>query len=231
MAELVDYMDEKTTVVTLYIPAIHCSSCIWLLENLHKINPHIQQSRIDFLKKTVKITFKNKEVSLKNVVETLVSIGYEPLISLQDVVKKQQSDKSGRDLVAKIAVAGFCFGNVMLLSFPDYFGISKLESDFRAFFGWLNIGFSLPVVFYSGRDYFSSAYSNLRNKVLNLDFPLALGILVMFVRTLVEVVTDTGAGFADTLCSLVFFLLIGKWMQQRTYHHRPLKGTIGRIFR
>ncbi len=216
---LVDYIDDKYTVITFYVPAIHCSSCIWLMENLHRLNPAIQHSRIDFLKKTVNISFKNCEISLRKVVETMTSVGYEPLISLQDVVKKQQSDRSERNLVAKIAVAGFCFGNVMLLSFPDYFGLSRLESEFRAFFGWLNIAFSLPVVFYSGKDYFISAYANLKNKVLSLDFPLALGIAVMFIRTIAEICTYTGAGFADTLCGLVFFLLVGKWMQQRTYHH------------
>ncbi|MBE9598331.1 heavy metal translocating P-type ATPase metal-binding domain-containing protein [Pedobacter sp. MC2016-24] len=217
--ELVDYTDDRITVITLYVPAIHCSSCIWLLENLHKINPAIAQSRIDFLKKQVAITFKNQETSLRKVVETMVSIGYEPLISLQDVVKKQQSDYSERNLVAKIAVAGFCFGNVMLLSFPDYFGLSELEQQFRSFFGWLNLAFALPVVFYSGKDYFISAYKNLKKGVLNLDFPLALGIAVMFIRSIAEIITNSGAGFVDTLCGLVFFLLIGKWMQQRTYHH------------
>lgn len=217
--KLVDYQDQNITTITLYVPAIHCSSCIWLLENLHKINPGIVQSRIDFLKKQVAITFKNEQTSLRKVVETMVSIGYEPLISLHDVVKKQQSDFSERKLVSKIAVAGFCFGNVMLLSFPEYFGLSDLEQQFKSFFGWLNLVFALPVVFYCGRDYFISAYHNLKNGVLNLDFPLALGIAVMFIRSIAEIISNSGAGFVDTLCGLVFFLLIGKWMQQRTYHH------------
>lgn len=217
--KLVDYQDENITCITLYVPAIHCSSCIWLLENLHKINPGIVQSRIDFLKKQVAITFKNEHTSLRTVVETMVSIGYEPLISLQDVVKKRQSDFSERKLVVKIAVAGFCFGNVMLLSFPEYFGLSELEQQFKSFFGWLNLAFALPVVFYCAKDYFVSAYTNLKKGILNLDFPLALGIAVMFIRSVAEIVSHSGAGFVDTLCGLVFFLLIGKWMQQRTYHH------------
>ena len=219
IADLVDYFDEKVTVITLYIPAIHCSSCIWLLENLYKINPGIVQSRIDFLKKQVTITFRNKELSLRKVVETLASIGYEPLISLQDVVKKQQMEVSDRKLTTKIAVAGFCFGNTMLLSFPEYFGLSNLELEFKNFFGWLNIAFSLPVFFYCASDYFRSAWLNLKKGVLNLDFPLALGIAVMFLRSLGEIITSTGAGFVDTLCGLVFFLLVGKWMQAHTYHH------------
>jgi Cu+-exporting ATPase len=107
----------------------------------------------------------------------------------------------------------------MLLSFPEYFGLAEFEQQFKSFFGWLNLLFALPVVFYSGRDYFISAWKNLRNKVLNLDFPLALGIAVMFIRSFYEIVSGTGAGFVDTLCGLVFFLLIGKWVQQRTYHH------------
>lgn len=215
--ELVAYADDKLTVITFYIPHIHCSSCIWLLEQLNKFNPAIYYSRVDFLKKQVTIRFTN-EASLREVVEILNRIGYEPLISLQDIMKKQVMGKKD-NLVRKIAVAGFCFGNVMLLSFPEYFGLSGYDQNFRQFFGWLNILFSLPVVFFSGRGYFTSAWTNLRNRVLNIDFPLALGIAVLFIRTVVEILTYSGAGFADTLCGLVFFLLVGKFVQQKTYYH------------
>jgi Cu+-exporting ATPase len=217
--ELVDFKDGEITIITLYIPHIHCSSCIWLLEQLNRINPGIYYSRVDFLKKQVVIRFNNKEISLRQVVELLTDIGYEPLISLQDVVKKQTTDKKSNNLIKKLAVAGFCFGNVMLLSFPEYLGLSANEQTLRLFFGWLNILFSLPVVFYSARDYFLSAWTNLQHKVLSIDFPLALGITVLFLRTLVEVLTHQGPGFADTLCGLVFFLLVGKFVQQKTYHH------------
>ncbi|MFM6953715.1 MAG: heavy metal translocating P-type ATPase [Sphingobacteriaceae bacterium] len=218
-AELIDYSDSNITLVTFYIPAIHCSSCIWLLEQVHRLNPAIVNSRIDFLKKQVSITFKHTELSLRQLVELLANIGYEPLISLQDMVKKQQTDHSERNLVLKIAVAGFCFGNVMLLSFPEYFGLAKFEQEFRWFFGYLNLAFAIPVLLFCSKDYFVSAWKNLKNGVLNLDFPLALGIAVMFIRSAIEILTNTGGGFVDTLCSLVFFLLIGKWMQQRTFRY------------
>jgi Cu+-exporting ATPase len=217
--QLVDYQDENITIITLYIPAIHCSSCIWLLEHLHELQPAVIKSRIDFLRKQVTVTFNTRAASLKDLVNLLVAIGYEPLISLQDVVKEKQSNISERNLITKIAVAGFCFGNVMLLSFPDYFGLGAFEKEYANFFGWLNLGFSIPVVLYSGTDYFISAWTNLKAGRLNLDFPLALGIAVMFIRSVYEIILHTGAGFVDTLCGLVFFLLIGKWMQQRTFHH------------
>lgn len=216
--ELIDYTDNEITTVTLYIPHIHCSSCIWLLEKLNKFNPAVHYCRIDFLKKQLNIKFDNKKLSLKGLVELLYDIGYEPVISLQDVIKKQNGINND-NLVAKIAVAGFCFGNVMLLSFPEYFGLSAYEQSFRHFFGWLNIAFCLPVVFYSGTGYFTSAWQNIRNKVMHIDFPLALGIAVLFGRTVIEILTKSGAGFADTLCGLVFFLLVGKFVQRKTYNH------------
>ncbi|OOQ58745.1 heavy metal translocating P-type ATPase [Mucilaginibacter pedocola] len=215
--ELIDYTDGSLTMVTLYIPHIHCSSCIWLLEKLNKFNPAIFHSRIDFLKKQLSVKYDSKHLSLRQLVELLFDIGYEPAINLQDVIKKQNTIKD--NLVQRIAVAGFCLGNVMLLSFPEYLGLSAFEQNFKHFFGWLNVLFGLPVVFYSGAEYFSSAWHNLKNKVLNIDFPLALGIAVLFLRTLIEVATNTGAGFADTLCGLVFFLLVGKFVQRKTYHH------------
>lgn len=218
ISDLIDYTDDQITLVTFYIPHIHCSSCLWLLEQLNRINPAVHYCRVDFLKKQLNIRFDHQKLSLQHLVELLVDIGYEPMISLQDVVKKQNSVKKD-DLVQRIAVAGFCFGNVMLLSFPEYFGLSGFEQSFKHFFGWLNIAFGVPVMFYSGRGYFINAWKNLRNRVLNIDFPLALGIAVLFIRTVAEVFTQTGAGFADTLCGLVFFLLVGKFVQQKTYHH------------
>ncbi|MEO3405541.1 heavy metal translocating P-type ATPase metal-binding domain-containing protein [Mucilaginibacter sp. CAU 1740] len=218
VGKLIDYTDDQVTMVTFYIPHIHCSSCLWLLEKLNKINPAVHYCRVDFLKKQLNIRFDNYQINLQQLVELLYDIGYEPLISLQDVIKEQNT--VGKDhLVQKIALAGFCFGNVMLLSFPEYFGISAYEQSFKQFFGWLNVLFGLPVVFYSGREYFVSAWQNLRRKQLNIDFPLALGIAVLFARTVFEVATHTGAGFADTLCGLVFFLLVGKFVQKKTYHH------------
>jgi len=218
ISQLIDYTDQHVTMVTFYIPHIHCSSCLWLLEKLNKINPAVHYCRVDFLKKQLNIRFDHHRLNLQQLVELLYDIGYEPLISLQDVIKEQNAATKDH-LIQKIAVAGFCFGNVMLLSFPEYFGISAYEQSFRHFFGWLNVLFSLPVVFYSGREYFISAWQNLRRKSLNIDFPLALGIAVLFVRTVFEVITHTGAGFADTLCGLVFFLLVGKFVQKKTYHH------------
>jgi Cu+-exporting ATPase len=218
VSKLIDYTDDNITTVTFYIPSIHCSSCIWLLEHLYKIDPAIIYSRTDFLKKQIAISFRHNDLTFRNLVELLGSVGYEPLISLQDVLKKEKSTDN-RDLIKKIAVAGFCMGNVMLLSFPEYFGLSSFEQQFKTLFGMLNLAFAIPVTFYAGRGFFTSAWAGLNQKVINLDAPLALIIAVLFLRSVFEIVTASGPGFIDTLTGLVFLLLMGRWIKLRTYHH------------
>lgn len=215
--KLVDYRDAEKTILTFYIPAIHCSSCIWLLERLNTLNDGVIDNRVDFLKKQVHIQFNHNKITLRQLVELLANIGYEPLISLNDVIKENKAIKD--DTPTKIAVAGFCFGNIMMLSFPSYFGLSEAEAQFGQFFGLVNVLLCFPVFFYSGKDYFKNAYHNLKNGVLDINFPLALGILVMFVRTIAEWAFGLGAGYADSLAGLVFFLNVGKYMQNRTYYH------------
>lgn len=215
--KLLEFNYGNVQVVNLYIPHIHCSSCIWVLENLHKLQEFVSSSQVNFPKKTVRITYNSEKTSLKEIVLLLSSIGYEPYISLEDYeVGKKKVDRS---LIYKLGIAGFAFGNVMFLSFPEYFEVSEYWLEqYKGIFRWLMFIFSLPVVFYAGVDYFISAYKGIRSKILNIDVPIALGILVLFVRSTAEIMLDLGTGFFDSLTGLVFFLLLGKFFQQKTYN-------------
>ena len=119
--KLLEFNDGETSVVEFYIPSIHCSSCIWVLENLSKLNDGVTTSMVNFPKKILRATFKNKKTNLKEIVELATSIGYEPYISLEDADAK--SKKVDKTLIYEVSIAAFCFGNIMLLSFPEYFQV------------------------------------------------------------------------------------------------------------
>ncbi|AUP80754.1 heavy metal translocating P-type ATPase [Flavivirga eckloniae] len=214
--QLLEFNNDDTQIVTLYIPHIHCSSCIWILENLNKLNPSVNSSIVNFGKKNVRVTYNSESLTLKNLVTLLSSIGYEPFISLDDyTVGKKHIDRS---LIYKLGIAGFAFGNVMFLSFPEYFQVDGFWIEkYKHLFRWLMFFFSLPVVLYSAQDYFISAFKGLRSKILNIDVPIALGVLVLFIRSSTEIIFDAGSGFFDSLTGLIFFLLLGKFFQQKTY--------------
>ena len=214
--QLVDFKDDKTTRITLLLPQIHCASCIWLLEHLYRLQPGVVQSTVNFLKKQAFIVFEHETVSLRQVAELLNAIGYPPQLNFDSLNREQHTKAVDRSLYYQLGIAGFAFGNIMLLSFPEYLGLG--DSGFQKWFGYLNILLALPVVFYSAKPYLQSAWAGLRERQLNIDVPITLGILTVFGRSLYEILTHTGAGYLDSLAGLVFFLLVGKWFQQKTYH-------------
>lgn len=214
--KLLDFEEDSISIVSLYIPHIHCSSCIWILENLQKLQDGINISQVNFPEKKVRITFNSLKTSLKEIVYLLSAIGYEPYISLDDFqTGKENVDRS---LIYKVGVAFFCFGNIMLLSFPEYFEVNEFWiNQYRSFFRWLIFALAIPSFIYSASDYYVSAYKSIKSKILNIDIPIALGILVMFVRSTVDILFDFGQGFFDSLTGLIFFMLLGKLFQQKTY--------------
>ncbi len=214
--KIVEYADEKQTKVSFHLPDIHCASCIWLLENLYKLNDGIIHSQVNFLKKRIYITFDPQSTNLRKVVELLASVGYAPALNLNEL-EKPTTKAVAKSLVYKLGVAGFAFGNIMLLSFPEYLGLE--ETYFQQWFGYLNIALSIPVLLYCGRDYLQSAWLGIQQRQLNIDVPISIGILALFLRSVYEIVTATGAGYLDSLAGLIFFLLIGKWFQQKTYYN------------
>lgn len=215
--KLVQFSSDTQTNVVFQLPQMHCSSCIFLLENLHRIDPGVIKSQAHFQRKEVFIIFNPQKISLRKVVELLSFIGYEPYISLKDV-KGKQSPRFNKKRIYQIGIAGFCFANIMMLSFPEYFSSGNIEQNgLKQVFTWLNLALSLPVLFFSASGFFVSAWKGLQQKFLNIDAPIALAIVVTYARSYYEIITGTGAGYLDSGTGIVFFMLIGRWFQDKTY--------------
>jgi Cu+-exporting ATPase len=216
VSKLLEFQEDSTAIISLNIPHIHCSSCIWILENLQRLQKGINTSQVNFPEKKVRINYNPEVVSLKSIVHLLSSIGYEPYISLENY--ETGKNNVDRSLTYKLGVAFFCFGNIMLLSFPEYFEVKEFWLDnYRPFFRWLIFALALPSFLYSASGYYVSAIKSIKTRMLNIDIPIALGIVVMFVRSTFDIVMDYGSGFFDSLTGLIFFMLLGKMFQIKTY--------------
>lgn len=216
-SKILSFSEGGISKVSFFIPEIHCASCIWLLENLHSLNSGIIQSFVNFPKKEISITFKESELSLRELVQLLVSIHYVPEIN-QHSIEKPQTDHLDKKLFIKIGIAAFSFMNAMIYHFPQYLpGHEFLEADIKRMFGWLSVMLAIPVLGYSASDYFLTAYKSLKKGIISIDLPIALGLITLFTQSLVEILTGRGIGYIDSLTGLVFFMLIGRWYQGKTY--------------
>ncbi|ULQ58404.1 heavy metal translocating P-type ATPase metal-binding domain-containing protein [Flavihumibacter rivuli] len=215
IGQLIQFRNEGQIHITLYLPHIHCSSCLYLLEHLNKINPGVIKTTVNFTRKELSVIFDHKKISLRQLAELLTSIGYEPYISLNNLGGKKP--RVPRTLIYQLGVAGFCFANIMLLSFPEYLGLEAAEKHLQYAFRYINLVLALPVLLFSALPFYESAWKSLQHKFLNIDAPIVLAIWVTFFRSVVEVFTDTGGGYFDSFSGIVFFMLIGRVLQDKTY--------------
>jgi Cu+-exporting ATPase len=213
--QLISFQNAEQTRVVFYLPHIHCSSCLYLLEHLYKLQSGILAARVNFTRKEIEIDFNHQAITLRRIAELLTQIGYEPYISLANL--NQAKPRYDKKFVRQLGVAGFCFANIMLLSFPEYFGLASSEKSLQSIFRVLNVALSLPVILYSALPFYQSAWKSLRHRFLNIDAPIVLAIFITFSRSMYEVLSGTGGGYFDSMTGIIFFMLAGKVLQDRTY--------------
>ena len=214
-ARLIDVDTGRIARATLSIPGIHCASCVWLLEQLWRLDPGVVRAEVDLLRRTVRIEFQLQVTSLRRVVEQLAALGYEPALTPDATHGLARSTR--RRLYLQLGVAGFAFGNIMLFSVPHYANGGPLDDGFQRIFDGLNMAFALPVLLFSASDYFRTAWRAVRTRTMAVEVPVALGLAVLFGRSVVDIVSGRGAGFMDSFAGLVFFLLIGRLFQQKVF--------------
>ena len=225
---LLDFQNDTIAKVTFSIPAIHCAACIWLLEKLYKFNPHIERSRVNFNRKTVSITYLKNELSLKELVAILDKIGYTPEIAIDN---KTNQKSPYRKIWMQIGIAGFSFGNAMLFSLPEYFGMSIFDGSMVAhFLPILNAILAIPVLLFSAQDYLKSAWNATITKRINMDVPISLGILTLFIYSNYLIFFQQQLGYIDSFTGLIFFLLLGKYYQQKTFDHLKFDRDVKSFF-
>jgi len=202
--------------VIFSLPNIYCSACIWLLENITRMDTGIKEAKVNFLKKEISILFIEEQTSLKKIAALLASIGYRPKLNMANLERKSPVDDN-RSLIIKLGIAGFCFANIMLFALPEYLALGNLEENIRTYLRFLSLIASVPVL-YAASDYFRSAIISIKMKIISIDIPLSLGIIALFLRSSYEVLTFTGPGYSDSLAGLLFFLLLGKVFQKKTFY-------------
>ena len=215
-SKILDFENDKIYKLSVSLLAIHCASCVELLEDLPNFNPKVKRTQVNFEARTCTV-WADKDLELSILAQLLENVGYPPQVNF-NLKAKVSEKKEQRKLLFKMAFAGFCFGNIMLYSMPHYFGLKAISDPFfNGIFLGLSLALSIPLVLYSGREYLESAYKALLKSRAHINIPISLGILSLWVWSIYEIVSGLGHGYLDSLSGLIFFLLVGKWFQSKIY--------------
>jgi Cu+-exporting ATPase len=155
---------------------------VWLLEHVFRLRSGIGESSVNFLRREVALSFDPSVLRLSQVVSLLASLGYEPDLRVSDLESSVVRPVSRR-LWLQLGVAGFAFGNTMLLSLAMYLGLDSASGPaFRHLAGWISFILSLPVVAFSAWDYYQAAWIGFRQRVPVIEIPIALGFSLSWAR-------------------------------------------------
>ncbi len=199
--------------VEFSLPTVHCAACIAAVERHLTNRPDVFGARVNLTLKRVSITAADSAGIEDELIAELDRLGYpaKPLDSA--VLAKAEGDKAGRDLLARLGVAGFAMMNVMLLSISVWAGA---EGYTRELMHWISAAIALPAVAFSGFPFYKSAWGALRRGRLNMDVPISLAILLASAVSLYETVEGGENAYFDAALSLTFFLLIGRYLDYKT---------------
>lgn len=228
-SKFIEWKVGSTSRLRFFIPTMHCASCVWLLDQLHRFDNGIKSSSVNFVQKTVHVDIDPRVASVASVAALLTSVGYAPALFAEGVVASEEEARrnSLRGLYMRLGIAGFAFGNIMMFAVATYFagGVNGLTSPLRMFFSIGTIVLTIPVLLYSAQPWFLNAYRGLRSvlfrkgglRAWNLDIPVALGMIAIVTKSVVDIVHGTGEGYLDSFTGLVFFLLIGRLVLHKTF--------------
>jgi Cu2+-exporting ATPase len=211
----VRYAADGLAEATFYLEGVHCASCVWLVERMPMIVPGAVRAELDVTRAVARLAWDPKQVSLSALAQALDQLGYppHPFRGLRaDEVRKAEERKQ----LTRIGVAGAIAGNVMTIALALYSGVfSGMEREFERYFRWLSFVLVTPAIIWPGRVFFTSAWKAIKNKRLHMDVPIALALAVGYVQGAVNTLRDGGPIYFDAVGTLIFLLLVGRFLQHR----------------
>ena len=210
--QLAELDSPKEAQIALSLPTIHCSACISKVEKGLNAHPGVKSARVNLTLKRASIEAE-PEIEAAEMVALVEGLGYEAHELDAGTLNATATDKAGRDLLMRLAVAGFASMNVMLLSISVWSGA---EAATRDMFHWISAAITLPTIAFSGQPFFRNAWAALSNRQLNMDVPITLAILLAVVTSLWETALSGEHAYFDAALALTFFLLAGRYLDHRT---------------
>ncbi|WP_227268312.1 heavy metal translocating P-type ATPase [Roseobacter weihaiensis] len=197
--------------LALSLPTIHCQACIAKVETSLGAHPGVRAARVNLTRKRVMIDAA-PEVSAQELADLVIDAGFEAHELDIGALNQTETDAAGRDILMRLAVAGFAAMNVMLLSVAVWSGATDATRDM---FHWISAAITLPALAFSAQPFFRNAWAALRAGRLNMDVPITLAIVLAVVTSLWETGLSGKHAYFDAALTLTFFLLAGRWLDAR----------------
>ncbi|HEY9163937.1 MAG TPA: heavy metal translocating P-type ATPase metal-binding domain-containing protein, partial [Magnetovibrio sp.] len=207
--------DDGVSTLNLMVEGLQCAACVWLIETVLKKQPGVKHARINMTTRRLVLKWDALQIDADALAQTVTRLGYR-LAPYDPSLISAETELREKQLLRAMVVAGFAAGNVMLFSVSVWAGHATGMGEFtRGLMHWLSALIALPAIAYSARPFFYSAFTALKAGRTNMDVPISLAVVLASTMSLVETIRMSEHVYFDSAISLVFFLLIGRYLDSR----------------
>jgi Cu2+-exporting ATPase len=201
--------------LNLMVDGIHCAACVWLIETLLQRNSAVLQARVNMTTRRLRLAWSGALSDIEDILRPVLQMGYR-LIPFDPAALEQATASRNKELLRCLAVSGFAAGNVMLLSVSVWAGYFQgMGGATRDLFHWISALIALPAAAYAGMPFYRSALGAVRNRRVNMDVPISLGVILALGMSLAQTIRSEPHAYFDSAITLLFFLLIGRYLDGR----------------
>jgi len=198
--------------ISLLVEGIHCAACVWLIEQSLKATPGVVEAAVNLSGKRLRVKWDNQRIKLSGIINRLGGIGY-GAVPFDPEAAEGLLQRQNRNMLYRMAFAGFAMMNLMWISIALYTGADK--GEFRALFHWIGFIIATPTLFYSGFPFFKGAWAGIRNLHLGMDVPIAIGASITYLYSVYVTLSGTQVGevYFDTVVNFMFVILVGRYLE------------------
>ncbi len=198
--------------IHLLVEGIHCAACVWLIEKALQKQAGVLAADVNLTGKRLRLRWDESQIKLSRLIHLLAEIGY-AAVPFDPETAEGALARRHRDLIYRMAFAGFCMMNIMWVSIALYAGAA--DGEFRNWFHWVGMALATPTLLYSGYPFLRNAIIGLRHWHLTMDLPIAIGATATYLYSVYITVTGSTQGevFFDTVVNFIFVILIGRYLQ------------------
>jgi P-type Cu2+ transporter len=201
--------------LSLMVEGLQCGACVWLIEQSLLREPGVEQARVSLSTRGLTLAWREGGADPVKLIDRVQRLGYR-LVPFDPCLLQSADDAESKALLRAMAVAGFAAGNIMLFSVSVWAGhFEGMAPGTRDLFHWISALIAIPVIAYAGQPFFRSALQAIRNRRTNMDVPISLAVILAPSISLIETFQGGEHAYFDSAVTLLFFLLIGRYLDRR----------------
>ena len=197
---------------SLLIDGVTCAACVWLIEQRLARLPGLTAVSLNYATRRARVRWNTRVIALSAVLRAIADLGYaaHPYDSGR-AEERLRRERSG--LLWRLFIAGFSMMQVMMYAIPVYIAAGDMTPDIEQLMRITSLILTLPVALWSALPFYSGAWRDLRRGRVGMDVPVALGIIIAFVASMVATATASGTVYFDSVAMFVFLLLGARFLE------------------